>query len=224
MATNYFSCQPLPSGTAPGIVTALKRAMAHADVDLGVWIRKLFFYYGDGASVVQGECGGIIRIVGDLQKEIAGYDVVVPYHASCHRCELAFKAAIGTDHVFLDLLADMLQSAALFRNNAPSRLKTLHAVALALDAAFLKLGVLHTRRWCAFAADVLRRVKRCYVIVVLGLREVHVSKAAKAAKAWGAEERRSEVWARGEAACQGTSTCAYLPHFQICQGFGEGRV
>ena len=30
MATNYFSCQPLPSGTAPGIVTALKRAMAHA--------------------------------------------------------------------------------------------------------------------------------------------------------------------------------------------------
>ena len=43
MATNYFSCQPLPSGTAPGIVTALKRAMAHADVDLDVWIRKLFF-------------------------------------------------------------------------------------------------------------------------------------------------------------------------------------
>ena len=77
MATTYFSCQPLPSGTAPGIVTALKRAMAHADVDLDVWIRKLFFYCGDGASVVQGECGGIISIVGDLQKEIAGYDVVV---------------------------------------------------------------------------------------------------------------------------------------------------
>ena len=86
MAINFFSCQPLPSGTALGIVTALKRAMAHADVDLDVWIRKLFFYCRDGASVVQGECGGIIRIVGDLQKEIAGYDVVVPYHASCHRC------------------------------------------------------------------------------------------------------------------------------------------
>ena len=146
MATNYFSCQPLPSGTAPGIVTALKRAMAHADVDLGVWIRKLFFYRGDVASVVQGECGWIIRIVGDLQKEIAGYDVVVPYHASCHRCELAFKAAIGTDHAFLDLLANTLQSAALFWNKPPSRLKTLHAVALALDAACLKLRVLHTRR------------------------------------------------------------------------------
>ena len=85
MATNFFSCQPLPSGTAPGIVTALKQAMAHADVDLDVWIRKLFFYCGDGASVVQGKCGGIIRIVGDLQKEIAWYDVVVPYHTSCHR-------------------------------------------------------------------------------------------------------------------------------------------
>ena len=34
MATNFFSCQPLPSGTALSIVTALKRAMAHADVDL----------------------------------------------------------------------------------------------------------------------------------------------------------------------------------------------
>ena len=33
MATNYFSCQPLSSGTAPGIVTALKRAMAVAPED-----------------------------------------------------------------------------------------------------------------------------------------------------------------------------------------------
>ena len=72
MATNYFSCQPLPSGTAPGIVTALKRAMAHADVDLDVWIRKLFFYCGDGASVVQGECGGIIRIVGESMRGARG--------------------------------------------------------------------------------------------------------------------------------------------------------
>ena len=47
MATNFFSYQPLPSGTAPGIVTSLKRAMAHADVDLDVWIRKLFFYCGE---------------------------------------------------------------------------------------------------------------------------------------------------------------------------------
>ena len=117
--------------------------MAHADVDLDVWIRKLFFYCGDGARVVQGECGGIIGIVGNLQKWIAGYDVVVPYHASCHRCELAFKAAISTEHAFLDLLADTLHSAALFCNNAPPRLKTLHAVALPLNAAFLKLGVLH---------------------------------------------------------------------------------
>ena len=104
MATNYFSCQPLPSGTARGSVTALKRFMAHADVDLDVWIRKPFFYCGDGASVVQGECGGIIRIVGDLQKEIARYDVVVPYHTSCHRCELAFKAAIGTNHAYHRIL------------------------------------------------------------------------------------------------------------------------
>ena len=97
--------------------------------------------------------------------------MVVPYHASCHRCELAFKAAITTEHVFLDLLADTLQSAPLFRNSDPSRLKTLHAVALALGAACLKLGVLHTCRECAFAANALRRMKRCYLIVVLGLHE-----------------------------------------------------
>ena len=51
-------------------------------------------------------------------------------------------------------------------------------VAQALDSACLKLGVLHTRRWCAFAADALRRMKRSYVIVVIGLREVVVSRAA----------------------------------------------
>ena len=83
----------------------------------------------------------------------------------------------AADHVFLDLLADTLQYVALLWNNAPSRLKTLHALALALDAAFWKIGVVHTPRWCAFAAGALHRMKRCYVIVVLGLREVHLSKA-----------------------------------------------
>ena len=109
IATNIFSCQPLPSSTSPGMVTALKWAMAHADVDLEVWIRKLFFNCGNGASVVQGECGAVIRIIGDMQKEIAGYDVVVPYHASCHRCELA----ITTKHAFLDVLTDTSQCCAI---------------------------------------------------------------------------------------------------------------
>ena len=41
MVTNSFSCQPLPSGTAQGIATALKRNMAHAGLDLEVRIPKL---------------------------------------------------------------------------------------------------------------------------------------------------------------------------------------
>ena len=61
------------------------------------------------------------------------------------------------DHTFLDLLGDTLQCAASFWNNAPSRLKTLQAVAQSLEVAALKLGVLHTRRWSAFAGDALRR-------------------------------------------------------------------
>ena len=65
IGTSFFLCQSLPSGTALGIVTALKRSMAHAGVGLDVWIPKLFFYCGDGASVVQGEHGGIIAILGD---------------------------------------------------------------------------------------------------------------------------------------------------------------
>ena len=50
-------------------------------------------------------------------------------------------------------------------------------MALAFNAACLKLGVLHTRRRSACAADALRRMKQCYVIVVPDLREVHVGKA-----------------------------------------------
>ena len=60
--------------------------------------------------------------------------MIVPYRASCHRCDLAFKAAMQLDHAFLDLLADTLQSAASLWNNAPSRLKTLQAVAQSLEA------------------------------------------------------------------------------------------
>ena len=174
MVTNFFSYQSLPSGTAQSFVTALKRSMAHARVDWEVWIPKVLFYCGDGASVVQGEHGGIIHILGDL-REFCGYDMLVPYHASCHRCALAFKSAITSEHAFLDLLADTLQSAALFWNNYPSRLSTLQAVAQALDTAVLKLGVLHARCWCVFAADALPCMKQCYVIVVIGLREVPLS-------------------------------------------------
>ena len=48
---------------------------------------------------------------------------MVPYHASCHGCDLAFKAAMQLDHMFLDLLADTMQPAASFWNNAPSGLR-----------------------------------------------------------------------------------------------------
>ena len=125
MVTNFFACQPLPRGNANGIVTALKRSMAAAGVDLETWLPKIFFYCGDGASVVQGEHGGVVAILGELQQQVTGYNVIVPYDASCLRCDPAFKAAMQLDHTFLDLLGDTLQSAASFWNNAPSRLKTL---------------------------------------------------------------------------------------------------
>ena len=38
VATIFFSCQSLPSGTAQGIVPALKRSIAHAGVELDVWM------------------------------------------------------------------------------------------------------------------------------------------------------------------------------------------
>ena len=63
------------------------------------------------------------------------------------------------DHTFLDLLGDTLQSAASFWNNTPSRLKTLQAVAHSLEVSALKLGVLHTHQWSAFAGDALRRLR-----------------------------------------------------------------
>ena len=50
-------------------------------------------------------------------------------------------------------------------------------MAEALDAACLKLGTLHTHRWSAFALDALRRMKRSYVIVVIGFLEVPLSRA-----------------------------------------------
>ena len=138
MVTNFFACQPLPWGNANGTITALKRSMAAAGVDLEMWLPKIFFYCGDGASVVQGEHGGVVAILGELQQQVTGYNVIVPYHVSCHRCDLAFKAAMQLDHAFLDLLGDTLQSAASFWNNAPSRRKTLQTVAQSLEVAALR--------------------------------------------------------------------------------------
>ena len=112
--------------------------MAHTGVDPKMWIPKLFLYCGNGASVVQGENWGVIRILGDLQQALAGYDVIVLIHASCHRCDFAFKAAVSRKYHFLDLLSEVLQSGALFCDNAPARLKTLQGVAEALDVACLK--------------------------------------------------------------------------------------
>ena len=59
MATNFFSCQPLPSGTAPGTVTALKSAMAHADVDLDVWMFGSFSTAGMGQVWFKGNAVGL---------------------------------------------------------------------------------------------------------------------------------------------------------------------
>ena len=97
MATNFFSCQSLPSGIAQGIGIALKRSMAHGGMELGVGTPKLFLYCGDGASVAQGQHGAIIAILGNLQQQVARHDVVVPYHASCHQCDLAFKSALTSE-------------------------------------------------------------------------------------------------------------------------------
>ena len=50
-------------------------------------------------------------------------------------------------------------------------------MAEALNVACLRFGALHTRRWCVFVADALRRIKQCYIIVVIGLLGVPLRKA-----------------------------------------------
>ena len=60
--------------------------------------RRPFSIVGMGQVWSKGEHGGIIAILGDLQQQVAGYDVVVPYHAPCHWCDLAFKSALTSEH------------------------------------------------------------------------------------------------------------------------------
>jgi hypothetical protein len=101
----------------------------------------------------------------------------VPVWAACHRADLSFKAGLKEDvYNFVDILANSLQEAALFWNNAPARLKVLRAIAEDLDTSVLKLGVLQDKRWSAFAANALRRFIQGYAAIVCGLREVPLAK------------------------------------------------
>ena len=170
VTTSYLGCEYLKSGDAGAIVASYKRALLRAGAPVEEWVARLFWYSADGADVMQGANTGVFGRLRSLQTELLGFNVVVPFHANCHRADLAFRDAMAAgNYGFLDIVADGMQAIALHWNLAPARLGVLRTMCDALRTTLLKFGVLRQRRWAAFAAKALRSLIRTYPAMVCAL-------------------------------------------------------
>ena len=104
-----------------------------------------------------------------LRAEVLGYSVVVPVHGNCHRADLAFQDAMDSNHVFLDIVSEVMTSVTGWFKNAPTWLRTLRTMAIGMDMSPLRYGCLSQRRWAAFAARAVRALLRTYATMVCTL-------------------------------------------------------
>ena len=170
VTTSYLGCEYLKSGDAGAIVASYKRALLRAGAPVEEWVARLFWYCVDGADVMQCANTGVLGRLRSLQTELLGFSVVVPFHANCHRADLAFRDAMAAgNYGFLDIVADGMQAIALHWNHAPARLGVLRTMCDALRTTLLKFGVLRQRRWAAFAATAVRSLIRTYPAMVCAL-------------------------------------------------------
>ena len=167
VTTSYLGCEYLKSGDAGAIVASYKRALLRACAPVEEWVARLFWYCADGADVMQGANTGVFGRLRSLQTELLGFSVVVPFHANCHRADLAFRDAMAAgNYGFLDIVADGMQAIALHWNHALARLGVLRTMCDALRTTLLKSGVLCQRRWGALAARAVRFFIRTYPTMV----------------------------------------------------------
>ena len=127
------------------------------------------WYCADGASVMQSDGNGVAGLLMKLQREVIGYSLLVPVHANCHRADLAFRDAMDSSHEFLDHVADTMNAIVVWYRNAPTRLRNLRRLSLALQISPLQYNSLSQRRWAAFARQALKSVLCTFPVMVCAL-------------------------------------------------------
>ena len=121
--TMFLGCQSLPDGSGLGIITAYKRCFAAVGLPVDQWIPKLFWFCADGVSTMQGTVEGVYGRLLALQQKVAGYAVVVSFHANSHRAGLGWRDVLDEGHDFVSTVSEGMQQAAAFFNHAPARLR-----------------------------------------------------------------------------------------------------
>ena len=86
-----------------------------------------------------------------LPHEVLAYLLLLPVHANCHRADLAFRDAMDSNHEFLDHVADTMNAIVVWYRNAPTRLRNMRHLSLALQISPLQYNSLSQRCWAAFA-------------------------------------------------------------------------
>ena len=112
--------------------------MLKAGLPIEKWVSRMFCYCADGAEVMQSTGNGVAGLLMQLQAEVLGYSVVVPVHANCHRADLAFRDAMDSSHVFLDIVSEGMTSVTGWFKNVPTRLRNLRTMAISMDMSPLR--------------------------------------------------------------------------------------
>ena len=92
--TAFLGLQDLQAGTAVAIVAAYKHVMLRAGLPVDKWIRRVFWYCADGATIMQSTGNRVCGLLQKLAMEVPGRAVSVLVHANCHGADLAFREAM----------------------------------------------------------------------------------------------------------------------------------
>ena len=131
--TAFLGLQELQAGTAVTILGAYKQVILRAGLSVEQWVGRVFLYCADGASVMQSDGNGVAGLLMKLQQEVLGYSLLVPVHANCHRADLAFRDAMDSSHEFVDHVADTINAIVVWYRNAPTQLRNMRRLSLALQ-------------------------------------------------------------------------------------------
>ena len=114
--------------------------MLKAGLPIKKWVSRMFWYCADGAEVMPSTGNGVAGLLMQLQTEVLGYSVVAPMHANRHRADLAFRDAMDSSHVFLDIVSEGMTFVTGWFKNAPTRLRNLRTMAISMDMSPCGMG------------------------------------------------------------------------------------
>ncbi|XP_070547018.1 zinc finger protein 862-like [Ptychodera flava] len=182
VSTKFIGIKNIPKADADGIVHAVSKLLSSCLGNEDMWKQKLVAFGSDGASVMVGKKGGVVKKFKDDNRPF-----LLGVHCSAHRLELAYKDACKEVPLYKKVDALMTNLYYFYRNSSLNRSN--------LIASFDALGkkpLMPTRvsgtRWLPHTQRAVRNIVDGYEAIVNHLQQLQnpqdlASKKESAAKA-----------------------------------------